>query len=85
MWEDDICQPAVPNLKYVFFFFLFLIIIIMHQLVKIIDTKGLLQLVISSPLIHALGDLSQEPGSSDWEADDLPTQLSLPPPEIFLK
>ncbi len=44
----------------------------------------LLQLVISFPPIHALGDLSQapprfEPGSPAWEADDLPTELSLPP------
>ncbi len=43
-----------------------------------------LQLAISSPLIHALGDPSQtplrfEPGSPDWEAYDLPTELSLPP------
>ncbi len=43
----------------------------------------LIQLVISSPLIHALGDQSQAPtgfehGPLDREADDLPTELSLP-------
>ncbi len=54
------------------------------------DPIWLLQLTISSPLIHALGDPTQaspqwdlnpgfEPGSPDWEADDLPTELSLPP------
>ncbi len=55
----------------------------MHQLVKLTDATWLLQLAISSPLIHALGDPSQAPGfeprSPDWEADDLPTELSLPP------
>ncbi len=41
-----------------------------------------LQLVISSPFIQALGDTSQSPTgilvSPDWEAYDLPTELSLP-------
>ncbi len=60
----------------------------MHQLVKLTDAIWLLHLVISSPLIHALGDPSQappvkpppgfEPGSPDWEANNLPTELSLP-------
>ncbi len=50
----------------------------MHQLVKLTDvmtfTAG------NSPLIHALGDPSQAlTGSPDWEADDLPNELSLPP------
>ncbi len=41
------------------------------------------------PLIHALGDPSQsppgfEPGSPDWEVDDLPTELSLPPIIILI-
>ncbi len=51
---------------------------------------NLLQLVISSPLIHALGDPSKAPtgiqtevpslkGSLAWEADNLPTELSVPP------
>ncbi len=31
----------------------------MHQSVKLTDTIWILQLVISSPLFHALGDLSQ--------------------------
>ncbi len=62
----------------------------MHQLVKLSDAIWLLQLAISSLLIHALGDLSQaptaqgfEPGSSDWKADDLPTELSLLPDEYY--
>ncbi len=33
----------------------------MHQSVKLTDAIWLLQQVISSPLIHALGDLSQVP------------------------
>ncbi len=45
----------------------------MHQLVKLTDAIWLLQLAISSPLIHPLCDPSQaptgfEPGSPDWEA-----------------
>ncbi len=56
----------------------------MHQSVQLTDAIWLLQLVISSTLIHALGDPSQspmgfEPISPAWEADDLPTELSLPP------
>ncbi len=57
----------------------------MHQLVMLNGAIWLLQLVISSSLIHALGDPSQspplgfEPGSPDWETDDLPTELYLPP------
>ncbi len=64
--------------------------IIMHQSVKLTNAIWLLQLVISSPLIHALDDTSQapkgfeprspaweaDPGSPAWEADDLPTELS---------
>ncbi len=42
-------------------FFIFLYKIIMHQLVKLTGAIWLLQLVISSPLIHALGDPSQAP------------------------
>ncbi len=33
----------------------------MHQLVKLTDVIWLLQLALSSPLIHALGDPSQAP------------------------
>ncbi len=33
----------------------------MHQLVKLTDAMSFLQLAISSPLIHALGDQSQAP------------------------
>ncbi len=53
-----------------------------------------LQLVISSPLIHALDDLSQatpgfKPGFPAWVADDLPTALSLEflmnKTEVFIK
>ncbi len=33
----------------------------MHQLVKLTDAIWLLQLAISPPLIHALGDPSQAP------------------------
>ncbi len=51
--------------------------IIMHQLVKLTDSIGL---VIYSPLIYALGDPSQiplgfEPRYLAWEAE---TELSLP-------
>ncbi len=52
----------------------------MHQSVKLTDAIWLLQVVISSPLIHALGDPSQAPTGIQtpaWEADDLPTELSL--------
>ncbi len=38
--------------------------IIMHQLVKVTDAIWLLQLTISSPLIHALGDPNQTPTKS---------------------
>ncbi len=41
--------------------FIFKFKIIMHLPVKVTDAICLLQLVISSPLIHALGDLSQAP------------------------
>ncbi len=41
--------------------FLYFFLIIMHQLVKLTDAIWLLQLVISSPLIHALDDPSQDP------------------------
>ncbi len=44
----------------------------MHQLVKLTDAIWLLQLAISSSLIHALGDPPGsnpfDPGSPDWEA-----------------
>ncbi len=45
-----------------------------------------LQLVISSPFIHALGDPSQAPPGFEpvWEADDLPAELSLPPQDNIL-
>ncbi len=54
---------------------------IMHQSVKLTYAIWLLQLVISSSLILALGDPSQappgfEPRSPAGEADDLPTELS---------
>ncbi len=53
----------------------------MHQSVKLTDAIWLLQQVISSPPIHALGDPSQAPTgirTPAWETDDLPTELSLP-------
>ncbi len=51
----------------------------MHQSVKLTDAIWLLQLIIFSPLIYALGDPSQaEPRSPAWEVDDLPIDLSLP-------
>ncbi len=53
----------------------------MHQSVKLTDALWLLQLVISSPVIHALGDPSQAPNwiqTPAWEADNLPTELSPP-------
>ncbi len=54
---------------------------IMHQSVKLTYAIWLLQLVISSSLILALGDPSQappgfEPRSPAGEADDFPTELS---------
>ncbi len=60
-------------------------LIIMLQSVKLTGAIWLLQLVIFSPLIRALvwtGVKSSQwfkPGSPAWEADDLPTELSLPP------
>ncbi len=49
----------------------------MHQSVKLTEAMWLLELVIASPLIHALGDPHGfESGSPAWEADDLPTELS---------
>ncbi len=54
----------------------------MHQLVKLTDAIWFLQLVISSPLIHALGDVIQVPTriqTPSWESVDLPTQLFLHP------
>ncbi len=55
----------------------------MHQSVKIIDAIWLLEVVISSPLIHTcIGwpDSSWfQLRSQAWEANDLPTELSLPP------
>ncbi len=57
----------------------------MHQLVKLTDAIWLLQLTISFPLIHALGDPTQAPKSRPhqdsnlgWKVDDLSTELSLP-------
>ncbi len=51
----------------------------MHQSVKLTDAMWLLQLVISSPLIRAMGELSQSPTKiRTWEADNLPIELSLP-------
>ncbi len=57
----------------------------MHQLVKLTGAIWLLQLAISSPVIHALvwpessyhQDLKA--GSPAWEVNNLPTELSLPP------
>ncbi len=53
----------------------------MHHLVKLTDAIRLLQLVISSPLVHALGDQSQAPNGI-WTrvADNLPT---IPPPLFY--
>ncbi len=55
----------------------------MRQSVKLTDAIWLLQLIISSPLIDALGDPSQAHSriwtwAPAWEADDLPTDLSVP-------
>ncbi len=62
-WGESVTQVTGEPfmLVWVFFLFLFYFLIIMHQLVKLTDTIRLLQLVISSPLIHALGDLSHAP------------------------
>ncbi len=54
----------------------------MHQSVKLTNAIWLLQLVISSPRIHALGDPSQAPTGirtriPNLTADNLPTDLSL--------
>ncbi len=57
----------------------------MHQSVKLTDAIWLLQLVISTLLIHALVWPKVKPppgfehGSTAWEADDLPTELYLSP------
>ncbi len=61
----------------------------MHQSVNLTDAIWLLQLVISSPLIHPFFDLIQpplglEPGFPAWEVDDLPVDLSLPPALLIL-
>ncbi len=57
----------------------------MYQSVKLTDAIWFLQLVISSPLIHALVDPIQappgfEPRASGWKADDLPPEQPPPPP-----
>ncbi len=56
----------------------------MHQFVKLADAIWLLQLAISSPLIHAFGDLSQAP---TWIRTQVPrlgggrlTNWAIPPP-----
>ncbi len=56
----------------------------MHQLVKLTDVIWLLQLAISSPLIHALGDLSQA-ATGIWTRvprlrDGRLTNWAIPPP-----
>ncbi len=47
----------------------------MHQLVKLTYAIWLLQLVISSPLIHALGDPSQAP-TRIWTGPQLERQTA---------
>ncbi len=49
-----------PWYKHLFFYFFK---IIMNQLVKLTDAIWLLELAISSPLIHALGDWDLNPGT----------------------
>ncbi len=56
----------------------------MHQSVKLTDAIWLLQLVISSPLIHALGEQSQAPigirtWAPSWRCRRL-TNWAIPPP-----
>ncbi len=64
--------------------------IIIQQSVKLTDAIWLLQIVISSPLIHALGDPSQAPHQDSnlgykrwnlfpaWDVDDLSTSYPSP-------
>ncbi len=64
--------------------------IIMHQLVKLTDAIWLLQLVISSPLIHSLGDQGKAPtGIRTWvlsmRSGWLTNWAIPPPPDIMLR
>ncbi len=52
----------------------------MHQSVKLTDLICLLQLVISSPLIHALGDLSRDSNPGRQIERCMTYQLSYPSP-----
>ncbi len=70
----------------IFIYFCFCFIeIIMHQLVKQTDAIWLLQLVISSPLIHALGDPNQAPTRIQTPVPRLRggwlTKWAIPPPK----
>ncbi len=55
----------------------------MELLIKLTDAIWLLQLVISSPLIYALGNPSQAPPPPHWDLNPGPQiyiQLSYPSP-----
>ncbi len=60
----------------------------MYQLVKLTDAIWLLQLVISYPLIHALGDPSQAPTGIQTRAPKLRgrrlTNWAIPPPLLMV-
>ncbi len=62
-----------------FFSFFFNKKIIMHQSIKLTDVIWLLQLVISSPLIHAFGNLSQA-STGIWTQVESQTTYPNPPP-----
>ncbi len=67
------------------FFCFFYRKVIIHQSVKLTDAVWLLQLVISSPLIHAFGDLSQAPTGIRAQLERRMTfQLSYPSPFLLL-
>ncbi len=62
-----------------FFFYLFYlkkIKIIMHHLVKLTDAIWLLELTISSPLIHALGDPNQAPHRNSNPCPQIERQMT---------
>ncbi len=74
-----IVSSNLMNTPYFFFiFFLFKKNYILHQSVKLSNIIWLLQLVISSPIIHALGNLSQ---ALTWIRTRIPAwKLNYPPP-----
>ncbi len=55
MSSNIITEPTIISVLYIYLKYK----IILQQSVKLTDLILLLQLVISSPLIHALGDLGQ--------------------------